>query len=105
MFVRTGKHKKKQKNIFFNYFLIYLVALIVIIALYTKNIILIIRCRINRNCFDIYSQIKLDGLSFEIFFTINSFYKCCFQHLRREQQLFLGLHDNRNTTDFILVLN
>jgi hypothetical protein len=28
MFVRTGKHKKKQKNIFFNYFLIYLVALI-----------------------------------------------------------------------------
>jgi hypothetical protein len=23
MFERTGKHKKKQKNIFFNYFLIY----------------------------------------------------------------------------------
>jgi hypothetical protein len=58
MFERTGKHKKKQKNIFFNYFLIYLVAIIVIITLYTKNIILIIRCRINRNCFDIYSEIK-----------------------------------------------
>ena len=67
MFERTGKHKKKQKNIFFNYFLIYLVAIIVIIALNTKNIILIIRCRINRNCFDIYSRIKLDGLSLKIF--------------------------------------
>jgi hypothetical protein len=81
MFERTGKHKKKQKNIFFNYFLIYLVAIIVIIALYTKNIILIIRCRINRNCFDIYSEIKLDGLSFEIFFTIisciNIFFSMC----------------------------
>jgi hypothetical protein len=39
MFVGTGKHKKKQKSIFFSYFLIYLVSLIVIIALYTKNII------------------------------------------------------------------
>jgi hypothetical protein len=38
MFVRTRKHKKKQKNIFFNYFLIYLIAIIVIIALNTKNI-------------------------------------------------------------------
>jgi hypothetical protein len=67
MFVRTGKHKKKQKTFFFNYFLIYLVAILVIIALCTKHIILIIRCRINRNCFDIYSQIKLDGLSLKFF--------------------------------------
>jgi hypothetical protein len=53
MFLWSGRHKKIQKYFFTNYFLLYLVAIIVIIALYTKKNILIIRCRIYKNWFDI----------------------------------------------------
>jgi hypothetical protein len=45
MFEEEGRHKKIKITLL-NYFLLYLDAIIVIIALYAKNIILIIHCRI-----------------------------------------------------------
>ena len=52
---RGRKTQNNQKKLFFNYFLLYLVATIVIIALYTKNNILIFRCQIYRICLEIVS--------------------------------------------------
>jgi hypothetical protein len=53
MFLETGRDKKIKKNFFFKYFLLYLVAIIVIFALYTKKTFFIIHCRIYRICLDI----------------------------------------------------
>ena len=85
---RGRKTQNNQKKLFFNYFLLYLVATIVIIALYTKNNILIFRYRIYRVCLEIVSQFWLVWRSFEIFFIKNSFYEYCFQHVHRVQSSF-----------------
>ena len=77
---RGRETQNNQKKLFFNYFLLYLVATIVIIALYTKNNMLIFRCRIYRICLEIVSKkfslgenISIKGKIFE-FFTKNSFF-------------------------------